>query len=86
LTNSCLEDSSISDIDENEIVLLPYCDNGNVIGCDRSKVDRVANRIISCLRRHGFGVHEITAARSDVVSLGWRAMASVALLGLLKRV
>ena len=53
-------------------VILPYCDNLNVAGLDKDKVQLVKDKVVSGLRRAGFLAHEELDATTAADSLGYR--------------
>ena len=59
------------DLSSGEPVLLPYCDNLNVAGCDAAEVARARDLAASRLRSLGFVVHEETGPDLCATSLGY---------------
>ena len=55
-----------------EVALMPYCDNGNIISTDPVAVIKIRDKIIQRLEAEGFDVHEITDAETKFDSLGVR--------------
>ena len=61
----------VPDISDGTPVILAYCDDLNVAGTDRGRVDDVKDRIAAHFRQLGFGVHEEVATTAVVDSLGY---------------
>ena len=65
------DDSPIPSLQSGEPIILAYCDNLNVAGVDKSKVDAVLTTIIKHLTSVGLPVHEIEMGSTSAKSLGY---------------
>ena len=63
--------SPAPDLDDGQPVLIPYADNLNVAGINKSQVQEVKDRVVKHLRHLGFKVHEELDACSSATSLGY---------------
>ena len=58
-------------LSDGEPAILPYADNLNVVGTDKSRVQKTKDIIVAHLRKLGFLVHEELDATDYAVSLGF---------------
>ncbi|CAE8609395.1 unnamed protein product, partial [Polarella glacialis] len=59
------------ELESGQPVMLPYCDNLNVSGIDKSRVQQAIEGAVQRLKEVGFIVHEEVAATLKVKSLGY---------------
>ena len=56
---------------DESVVIVPYADNLNVIGTNKSEVQRVKDQAVTQLRKVGFRVHEEEDASLEAKALGF---------------
>ena len=72
------DDAPVPDLSSGEPAVLTYCDNLNVVGVDRVRVDDCLSRVRVHLESLGLPIHEVTFGATTATSLGFEIDGSAA--------